>query len=150
MSNTSAAVLGLNAYNLSKQKEVEAKASSLITSILANRKSIKGYEKQIADEQAKVQELSLDEITQQSILGAELNAPLNQNQQTILNVIKKMNDDKQESVKLASQGHINRIKGYEQTIANLKVQIKESLKQLSELGADVATIESVVGSTPAN
>lgn len=147
MSNVNnATVLGINAHNAAKQKEVELKAMSLINQILGNQKSIKSYEKQIADEQVKLNELALDVVDQNSVIRAEFGTPLNQNQQTILNAIKKLNDARQESVSLTSQGHINRIKGYQDTIKNLNTQIAGWRKELGELAVEVATVEGIVGS----
>lgn len=146
MSNNNATVLGLNAFNAAKQKDVENRAANLIAQILSNQRTVKGYEKNITEEQVKLNELALDVVDQTTVIGAEFSTPLNPNQQTILNAIKKLNDARQETVSLQSQAHINRIKGYQDTIKNLNTQISEWRKQLAELAVDVTTIANITGS----
>jgi len=139
-----ATVLGVNAVNKSRQAEVESKAQNLIGQILGNQKTIKSYEATIAEEQGKLKVLALDVIDQKSVLGSEITAQ-NVNQVTILNAIKKLNDARQESVSIQSQGHINKIKGYEATVKNLNAQIAGWRSELSQLAAEVVTAEQVVG-----
>ncbi len=146
MSNTNqATVLGINAFNAGKQAEVEAKAKQLIGLILGNQKSIKCYGVQIKEVQVSLNELALDVVDQNTVVGAEFSTPLNPNQVTILNSIKKLNDERQASVSVQSQGHINRIKGYQATIAALNKQITEWREELSKLAADTATVEGITG-----
>lgn len=139
-----ATALGINAVNKARQSTVEAEAQVLINAILANNKSIKSYQKSISDEQVKLNELALDVVDQRGVLGLEFGTPLNPNQVTIVNAIKKINDARQESVSVVSQGHINRIKQYEATIAALNKSNDETRKKLTELAVDVVSIESVV------
>lgn len=140
-----ATVLGINAVNKSRQADVESKAQNLIGQILGNQKTIKSYDALVTEEKVKLNELALDVIDQRTVVGSEFGTPLNPNQVTILNAIKKLNDARQESVSIVSQGHINKIKGYEATIKNLNTQVDGWRKQLAELAAEVVTPEQVVG-----
>lgn len=146
MSNNNATTLGIQAVNKVRQSQVEAKASDLINRILANQKSIKGYQEQIVAEQKLLGAIADDVITQKDAIGSEFTPPLNPNQATILEVIKKMNEARQSSISLSSQTHINRIEQSKATIVNLEKQIAEWRKMLSELAVEVVTVEGITGS----
>jgi SMC interacting uncharacterized protein involved in chromosome segregation len=137
--------VGLAAVNQSRQNEVEAKASNLINSILKSRNHIKVYRDHIETERKVLAEIGNDVITQDGVMGTEFPVELNANQVTILNVIKKLNDAKQEQVSLRSQKHINAINSYQDTIGNLNKQIAEWNKQLAELSVEVVTEAEIAG-----
>jgi len=135
---------GVEAVNKSRASVVEAKAQDLISKIMNNRKSIEAYEPLIKAEQDSMNKLALDTITAADMFGSQPTGEPNQNQVTILNAIKKMNDARQQNVELSSQSLINKIEGYRKTQNSLQVQIAEWQKQLRELSVDVVTTESVL------
>jgi len=146
MSNQ-ATMAGIEAVNKNRQTEVSNKAQSLISMILSNRKSVKGYNVQIEDEQKKLAAIADDVVTQQLVLGTEFSAPLNPNQVTIVDAIKKINDAKQESVRLNSQHHTNNILRIQATIKEIEKSTADLVKQLNELSTDVVTVSMVTGPT---
>ena len=146
MSNQ-ATMAGIEAVNKNRQTEVSNKAQSLISLILSNRKSVKGYNVQIEDEQKKLAAIADDVVTQQLVLGTEFSAPLNPNQVTIVDAIKKINDAKQESVRLNSQHHTNNILRIQSTIKEIEKSTADLVKQLNELSTDVVTVSMVTGPT---
>lgn len=135
--------IGIDAVNKSRQSAVEGKASLLIQSILQNRNSIKVCEEGQKLDKEALKKLSLDVITQQQVLGTEFSAPLNANQQTIANVIAKMNDANARSIELTSQQIINRIKASDEKIASISKNISSALEELAKLAVDVVTLDQV-------
>jgi len=144
MSNT-AAVLGVEAVNKVRQADVLAKAQSLINGILANNKAIKCYKETIAEEQKKLAAIADDVVTQASIMGTEFSAPLNPNQLTIVDAIKKINEARQASIALNGQHHSNQILSKQEAIKVIEKSNEDLRKHLSELGVDVVTLTTVVG-----
>ena len=143
MSNN-AVNLGVNAYNAAQQAVVEEKAKGLISLIVSSQKSLKDYDGFIKLEQESLQKLADDAVTQSSVIGTQWTGELNPNQVTIVNAIKKLNDDKQDQVKLLSQKHINKIEGYRSTVKGINETIADLRKQLNELGVSAVTVESVI------
>lgn len=144
MSNNTAIGLGVSAFNQAKQNEVEQKAKGLVALIIGAQKAIKDNEEFIKTEQDCLLKLADDAVTQASVIGTQWTGELNPNQVTIVNAIKKLNDDKQDQVKLLSQKHVNKIDLYRSTIKGLNDSIVDYRKQLTELSVDVATVESIV------
>lgn len=118
---------------------------SLINSITSTQKSIKSYEDAIAAERKLLAAVADDVVTQASVLGTEFTPPLNPNQATIAEAIKKTNDVRQESVKLKGQAHINAIKRAQETVEALNKNVAEYRKQLGELSVEVITETQVTG-----
>lgn len=144
--NTNATTLGVEAVNKVRQGQVEDKAVRIINQILDNQKSIAAYQKSIEANQAGIRELSLDVVSQTSVIGAEFSTPLNANQVTIANAIKKINDARQSGVELKSQVFVNRIEADRAQIAAFEKSNSELRKALAELAVDVVTVESISGS----
>jgi len=140
-----ATTLGVEAVNKTRQTEVLNKAQSLINSILTNNKSIKCYESQIVDQQKALAALADDVVTQAAVLGAEFSAPLNPNQLTIVEAIKKTNDARQATVAMNGQHHTNEVLRLQAAIKMANKSNDELRKQLSELAVDVVTVSAVAG-----
>lgn len=144
MSNQ-ATVLGVDAVNKVRQSEVLAKATSLINGILANNKTIKCYKECIVEERKKLAAIADDVVTVASIMGTEFSTPLNPNQQTIADAIKKINEQRQATIALNGQHHSNQILIKQDGIKMIEKSNEELRKQLAELGVDVVTLTAVAG-----
>ena len=146
MSNiNNAALLGINAHNEAKQKEVVSKAQSMITLIVAALAATKANKEAIAKEQEKAQALALDVIDQKAVLGTEFTGELNMNQVTILKAIEEQNKARQESVKITAQAITQRIDSYNKGIKAQEEHIAKLRKELNELAADTVTVSQIVG-----
>lgn len=144
MSNT-ATTLGVEAVNKARQTEVSDKAQRLIKLILDNNKAVKCLEGQIAEEQKALAAIAEDVVTQQVVLGTEFTPPLNPNQATILEAIKKINESRQASIALKGTGHANNVLRMQETIKCTEKNNEDLRKQLGELAIDVVTVSAVAG-----
>lgn len=139
-----ATTLGIDAVNKARLSEVEGKAKLLVSSILANRASIKVHDETIKSNKEALAKLEVDLIKQTDVLDHEMSAPLNVNQQVIANVIAKMNEANTERVRLNSQSYINRITAAEKSIKELNELITKQVEDLNKLEADVVTAAQVI------
>jgi hypothetical protein len=142
MSNQ-ATVAGVDAVNKARQTEVLNKAQSLINGILGNNRTIKDCQVRIVEQQKCLAEIADDVVTQAGVLGADFSAPLNPNQQTIVEAIKKVNDARQATVALNGQHHTNEVLRLQGAIKVANKSNEDLRKQLSELSADVVTVGTV-------
>ena len=138
---------GVDAVNKARQSEVLAKAQTLINGIIQNNRSIKEYNEHIAGEQKRLKEIADDVVTQEVVLGAEFAAPLNPNQVTIVEAIKKINEARQGTIALNGQHISNQILRSQDAIKLANKSNDELRKQLSELSVDVVTVTTVAGPT---
>jgi hypothetical protein len=120
-----------------------AKAQSLINGILANNKTIKCYNECIAESQKHLAAMAEDVVTQVVVLGTEFAAPLNINQQTIVEAIKKINEAKQAAVALNAQHYTNQVLSKQEAIKAIKNSNDGLRNQLAELAVDVVTVAQV-------
>ncbi len=146
MSNQ-ATVAGVDAVNKARQAEVLAKAQSLINGIVGNNGRIKEHNEQIVYHQGVLKEMAEDVVTQKSVLGADFTGPLNPNQATIAEAIKKINEAKQASVSLNAQHQTNAVLREQAAIKLLENSNADLRNQLNELAVDVVTITTVAGPT---
>lgn len=136
---------GVELVNKGKQAAVEQQASYLVGCILNSQQAIKLQQDTIKAEQENLRKLGLNTVTQAEVFGTPLSGEPNMSQQTILNVIEKLNKSKQASIELLSQQHIGRIDNAKAAIKTHEKQIADFRDQLSKLSTDVVTVAQVLG-----
>lgn len=143
--NQNVVALGVAAANEANQRNVLNQAQGLISLILDERKKITGYEEAKKKNQEELSKVLNNVVTYEDVTGTTLPTTPNANQVTIIQSIAKMNEAAQEKVKGIAKAYTDTITGYDKSIAGVNKNIDELKERLSKLGAEVVTVEQVVG-----
>jgi hypothetical protein len=131
--------------NNDRQIATVNKAKLFISNILVLQAQIKGHLARIAEYQGEVAKLADDVLTYEAVTGQPAPAAPNANQVSILEAIKKHNEDQQKAITSTAKSYLDGVVRDQASIKAFRKSIDDNRAEIAKLAVDVVVEAEVVG-----
>ncbi len=143
--NTNITTQAVAAVNKQKTDALVEIVMGKMVYIGKEQEKIKGYEKAIAEFQKTLVAMADDVLKPEDVLGRGASMNPTPNEVTILEAIKKRNEEKAASIAANSKSNVATIDGFRNSIKGCEGRIADIRKEIDALTVEEVTVASVLG-----